>query len=355
MTNPIIVYVGSFDPFHLGHLEALTITRELYPGCPTIILPNNPCKTKPHRRPLLYRAHALSFMFPLFTDFTWLNSAEISVDTRPADTVLSKLCGNIIGIIGSDILVRHPKWLPNRWIIFERNGYPVNLPLTFYGVQYTIVPLAHTRYQYISSTAIRTSGDASLLPHIMRERGAIDYTLKCNFQTLNQKVTHHHIEETAFVKTCIDSDFVALYCNKSALWNSITNNPFVSATVLKIDGMNIHESLILNCRPILDVLTDNNVRKFFDYLSTLHRVMRDCQTYILHGDMSVMNILVLDDGRLAVIDYDKVRECAAEELVRDYNQFLSSIRFYSQRYGLEYDMDHWNHIGEEIYLTKDIL
>lgn len=362
----VIVYVGSFDPFHLGHLEALEMTRELHPGCPTVIVPNNPCHSKSARAGLLYRSHVLSFLFPLYTDLDWLQSTNISVDTRPVATVLQDLKNHhIIGIIGSDILMRYhdkpPKWSPTQWVIFERFEFiPILFTETFHGIPYEYISLAQTQHQHISSTLIRTTRNPEFLPTPLRSEIALHYIFKPStdtFQTLNRNVSAHRIEDGTFVKTFTTPDFMRIYCENSQLWNLIPNNPFLASRVMKTEGLEMFETLIPAHQTIFQLLQTDQaetvMKRFFIYLNHLHQMMLDRGQFVAHGDLSVTNVLVLENDDLALIDYDKVHLAPMlDEMLREYNQFLGSIKFYSLRHGLPYDLDRWRTLGDTYYRVQ---
>lgn len=363
-----IVYVGSFDPFHKGHLEALCETRKLYPGLPTVILPNNPSNSKSTRRSLLSRAHVLGFMFPLYTSLQWLASPAISIDTRPVTQVLKELQDHhLIGIIGSDILLRYrdhpPKWQPQQWVIFERTDFiPTSLPSAFHGVPFEYIPLSQTRYQHISSTLIRQSNDRTFLPRSLQNDIATSYifdrrTTNSVFETLNRNTFGHKVENGLFVKTFTDANLANIYATNSALWNTIPDNPFLSSKIVQITSQDVYETLISPHRTLFEIISTPDaafiLEAFFIQLNQLHQSMMTRNHWISHGDLSVMNTLYLEDGRFALIDYDKVQLCQTpDEILRDTYQFLSSIEFYCSRYGIAFDLSFWGKLLNRHYTVQ---
>jgi hypothetical protein len=307
----------------------------------------------------------------------WLDSTGISVDTRPTSSVLDQLKEHhVIGIIGSDILLngKPPKWRPDQWIIFERLEFiPTEFPQTFYDVPYQYIPLSQTRYQHISSTLIRTTKDRSLLLRSLRNETVCSYIFdKYNnfdsaIKTLNRNVSGHQIISDdsggrcfeSFTKTFSDQELLDSYCRNSAMWNEISDNPFLSSKIIKVESTTVYETLIPPHSTLFDILiqsekADRIMATFFDRLNQLHSSMYDRGVFINHGDLSVTNVLCLkeDENRFALIDYDKVKPGSIEEMLREYNQFLSSIEFYMCRYGIALDLDHWRQLGDVHYTVQ---
>lgn len=118
------LYVGSFDPFHIGHEEVINVCLKYVNKI--FILPNNPNKNKILRSDLNHRINIikLSIKNKLYLD-------KIYVVDEDCDTFVNSLDNNIqkIGILGLDqynILINNdkpPKLKVNEWLIIPRDNY----------------------------------------------------------------------------------------------------------------------------------------------------------------------------------------------------------------------------------------
>lgn len=379
-TKYIVAYIGSFDPFHKGHLEAIQITLRLYhESCidieSVVILPNNPSKSKPNRSPLFYRSYLMGYLFPIYADQSWITDknktpkSKIIVDTTHVDTALNKLKRSnykIIGIIGSDIVnsKKQPKWTPDRWIIFERAEelFEDNFltQSTFFEIPFDVVRLDKTKYQHISSTMVRNDENLRLL-HLPKSLATV--YIKKNFgsyHALNSTVLSYTCDSSYFIKEMVNDKSVENYCQKSKLWNKYNGGIFTSSKVEKVEGTKIYETLLESYETLWDIMVkdiDNTNEKLDDIfkmvfikLDELHNSMKN--NIIIHKDVTVTNIMVKiedDEIDIALIDYDKVRYGTRKYQLREYYQLLSSIEYYAVRCGLKMDFGKWKNIGNKYY------
>ncbi len=162
-----IVYVGSFDPFHLGHLETAMKGLEyieknnISEVNKLVFVPNNPRKGKSDRSPLHRRLYYMSKLFPIYDNFACLDDDNddkntMIIDNRPVDIILNNIRDKNkenIGICGSDIVLlgKQPKLKPDRWIIFERNNLNISNNMNnFYDIPCNVIGSDKTKYQHIS-------------------------------------------------------------------------------------------------------------------------------------------------------------------------------------------------------------
>ena len=209
-----IVYVGSFDPFHLGHLEAAVLGLEYIKKYTIsdvkalVFVPNNPRKGKSNRSPLHRRLFLMSKLFPIYKcgyggcattpmvlgsknqgsnplcgspfklslkrkllcnlkcNSDWLEdthmipSNKMIIDNRSADIVLKNKKElltkfrdknkEIIGICGSDIVLLGK---PPKWSPDRWLIFERN-NLSIPNMKY-VIGLDKTKYQHISSSDIR--------------------------------------------------------------------------------------------------------------------------------------------------------------------------------------------------------
>ena len=242
--NSIAVYIGSFDPIHLGHIEVIEIALKIVGR--VLILPNNPRKGKPNRKDLQFRAHCLGLVYPLFSSNDWMtpltNTDKVVVDTRECDTVLNILryCKTkIVGIIGSD--VNSTKWSADSWIIVERVGYAVPANVRCTSTSIIIIDLHKTKYQHLSSTNVKQenlidSVPASIVPYLGK---------KCN--TLSRDTLDIVFETDKVSKTYTSLGYARMIGKNTLLVNSMASStPFLVAELLEVKGATVVETLIPN-------------------------------------------------------------------------------------------------------------
>ena len=158
-----IIYIGSFDPFHNGHKEAIDLMQD---RGQVIIMPNAPRKGKPNRTPIMVRAFALSKQYPLFLGYNqWKDqSCRILIDNLPVREALSELTVPYSAIIGSDI-TSLPKYRPQKWYIIERVGYPIDQHTSsFHGVPAEVITLAEKYYRKYCSLSDKLKDHIFELP-----------------------------------------------------------------------------------------------------------------------------------------------------------------------------------------------
>ena len=138
--NKTAVYIGSFDPFHNGHLEVISLALH-YVNRIIIIVSTNKNKIQ---TPILIRYQMVKYLFHDSPNI------DVTIDLE------KYLLPTNIGIIGSDI-IKPPKWNPEQWIIVERPDYPIiDLPNWI-----TNKPIIIKQRSILSSTYIRSEIQAS--------------------------------------------------------------------------------------------------------------------------------------------------------------------------------------------------
>lgn len=170
MRKLIGLYVGSFDPFHYGHLEVVT---EMLKYVDIIkILPNVPNKHKPTRSDLNHRIAMINLTLD---DYIYKDRVVVVSDN--CDSYVESISSDKyihmglnpssmevdyvkIGFLGSDVyntLVKSckcPILNVNMWYIIPRIGTDVN-EIAMWDVPVTFLPQIDFKYQHISSTLIR--------------------------------------------------------------------------------------------------------------------------------------------------------------------------------------------------------
>lgn len=117
------IYVGSFDPFHIGHLEVIQIALNYVDKI--IIVPNNPNKDKIFRSNLYQRLHIIELSIePLLGTLKVLgNDSRITVTDESIDTLDLYDNYHLIGLIGVDQCHKEPKTKVHEWLIVPRTNY----------------------------------------------------------------------------------------------------------------------------------------------------------------------------------------------------------------------------------------
>lgn len=119
--RPLIgIYVGSFDPPHIGHIEV--VESALRHGCRrVIVLPNVPRPGKANRLGITYRTHMCRLAFG--------DIANVTVSDKKVDTILPRLyaVNRIQALIGSDAALdllhggkAHYARYVDSWLIMQR-------------------------------------------------------------------------------------------------------------------------------------------------------------------------------------------------------------------------------------------
>ena len=153
------IYVGSFDPFHKGHLEAILQSMPMVDKI--YVLPNAPRAGKPFRSNLNDRYQMVKQALDAgITDIEV--RIRVTVSDMPADMVIQELrdgkSQRIYGIIGSDCALQGEptKMKMDQWLVIPRGGYPItDADVVSWSVPATILPQASFSEQNSSSTQIR--------------------------------------------------------------------------------------------------------------------------------------------------------------------------------------------------------
>jgi len=348
----IIVYIGSFDPFHYGHQEVINIVKakvktEAETELKIIIMPNNPRKGKPDRTSILIRVFTLSKLYPIFLGYQqWKDQPHsVLVDNLPVQDALDELDGSYSAIIGSDIVAlnKKPKYTPKKWYIVERQNYPIDLKMKyFYDVPVEIINLEETKFQSLSSTMIRTS---QLDPFkVMPKKLAEFYDPARKLGLTSNSLTYFDSEKNTYIKTFQSPKEAEGYL-------SSYHKIYVKIKEASLDHnlkLPIHRQILSDPRKVeiepvqpattlFDLIVKGNLapaKSFILYLNKLHQYHQT--TPWRHGDLSVLNILIPDDRifNFYIIDYEKFQDgLKPSEMINDYYLFLGSILFYGQLKG----------------------
>ncbi len=168
------LYVGSFDPFHLGHKEVVDIAINY---CDTLlILPNNPNKGKPLRSHLDHRINMINQSLTPIGGKMPNNIMVLDSDVNEAVNSLDTLYPSCIkvGIIGYDqvenLLAKNktPKLDADEWLVIPRSNaniictlaYPAKGTDSLFNKRATFLDSKLFKYQtddIYSSTYIRNS------------------------------------------------------------------------------------------------------------------------------------------------------------------------------------------------------
>jgi hypothetical protein len=294
--NSIYVLQGGFDPFNIEDEKIITNQKD---GT-ILILPNVEEKTV---LPLEQRVWLLSTLFPIFNNTSqWIKMRyryrnRAIVDSSPAKDVLNSL---------KEFNV----------IILKRKA-SIDVPKT---ISY--------KYKRLINTTKGLSG---------------------KYRT--------YIENTNFVREFNKMYVQTAYLKSHKSWNRILkeSNSKILSVEIKTRGLKCYETL-LDCKTLWECLDrndiDNLVQMFFIELNRLHLYQHKTENYLRHGDLSMRNILVVND-KIAIVDFEKTeRVCDPSDLLRDYYQFWSSIDFYQRMNGVCIDsktINKWKEIAEKTY------
>lgn len=373
-----IAYVGSFDPFHLGHLEAAIKSIECVENCKALVfIPNNPRHGKPGRSPLQFRAYLMSHLFPVYNNQNWM--ADLSmvppykmiVDTSSVNVILQKLRetgDKIVGICGSDVVSnkKEPKWKPDKWIILEREGdvLPISMD-SFYGIPCRLVRHNETKRQYISSSKIR-DGSLKLVNAI--PKAILAYYSGHNQRKLgfSNHVVDTWIEEELegeyFVKELCSEEFIDEIVEPMKEWcKNVPDDIVRSPKFIKSDGSKIYITLLKDHVTLWDMMINDHPKtniymiEFFKRLNNLH----SSGLPISHGDINPSNVMCdmsSSTPSIALCDFDKIKpnnkEAPIDTNLREWYQFWASIKYFSNIYGVqipENRVNLWKELGQTHY------
>ena len=358
----IIIYIGSFDPFHNGHKEAIEKVQEKTNGR-IIIMPNNPRRNKPDRTPLMVRAFTLSKLYPIFLGYPqWKDKkVNILVDNLPVNDALEKISEPYSAIIGSDIIAlnKKPKYQPKKWYVLERKNHPVELEKNeFYGIPIEIIPLDETKHQSLSSTMIRNSVIDSFLA--MPKSLAEFYDPMRKIGLTANATTVFDQNKKKYLKLFPNQSKALEYVNRShkiqqhfqdvSLYNWV-----IPKTEHILNTNTVAIEPVSEAIPLFDLIVNHQLdeaKQVIRNLNQLHQLW--VKVPWRHGDLSVFNILVSKSTshKLYLIDYEKYQLVQNPyEMINDYYLFLSSIRFYSQLlgYNLENELNELEKYGTQMY------
>ena len=359
--NSIIVYIGSFDPPHRGHIECATMALEKFRSARQVVfLPNNSRQGKPKRSSLALRARWLSFYMPIFNHSDWIRTEyPLICDTRECDYVVDILRDrgfNIVGLVGSD-LCKPPKLIAQDWIVFERAAFPIQEALKYLdGKRVHVVPSCETKWQHLSSSLIRAAAENndfiasnaihnSIVPYFEKKfRGSslslttIDHCLS-NVDQLNtfqiryisKELANHCAENLQKLEKSIFAKFFEfpsiVYQQENAIDFSL------------VDGQTLFE--ILTCF-IKEEINEKNLTetltRVFVLLQRAYFSKEIVFPQVFHCDPSAKNIIFEAPTKFTLVDFENCKILSDKTQVkRYYDRFASSFEFYLTLHGYERD------------------
>lgn len=372
-------YLGSFNPFHNGHLE---IANYLIKNYDTVhILLNAPSKCKPNRAPLQHRKNIIK---------CYLEETErLCIITDPVDEYMKKYeDDDTIGIMGSDAYndIIHKKLLPKlkvkRWLVVTRNDdVCLNNTLEHFNVTFLCPELF--KEQMYSSTLVREQLLNKCVSTTMVCEDMISYchlvglytndTTLCNFVE-NNYLTVSYVENKIIgvklffnekkryldslegydnLKLLINISYpVASYCGDKLCYLLFTQAEGISLTKLIqlrelnyfncVDFYNIGKQLGKMVKALHSFKNqdfteeDKQINPIIKKIGEEHfdEIVLKYKKCYLHGDLSINNVCVnpetkeiyLIDPEKALKYIDKKHNNAPMGIsYYEYNQFISSI------------------------------
>ncbi|CAH6419283.1 Cytidylyltransferase [uncultured virus] len=202
-------YVGSFDPFHIGHLEVAQVALRYVDK--VIIVPNNPNRKKAHRTNLHHRVQIIQLSI---RDVCHQDRIEVSDEDVNSLNQHFYEDYHLVGLLGSDQCIKEPKFKVHEWLIVPRNG--IKPPISWqikcqeglcpsWSVPVAYLPSDLFQHQQWSSTYVRQqitsinehkenkereSKDImdSLLKHKIIPDSVLSYIQKHNLYTIESQI-----------------------------------------------------------------------------------------------------------------------------------------------------------------------
>lgn len=363
--SKIVVFIGSFDPIHAGHIECAQHALKKENVKKVVFLPNNQRRGKPNRASLALRARWISFSMPVYNHSGWISSDDnILCDTRECDYVVDILRDRsfgIVGLVGSD-LCKPPKLIANEWIIVERDKYPIENALKFIdNKSVTIISRQDTKWQHLSSSLIKESAKFFKSNKAEFPRGIIHDDLMPYYekQFLGETLSHTTIahsrsfineQDTFKITYLFPNDAKLCLTNLAGLQHSSAVQYFTLPRVLHsqenviyfsiLDGITVFNFVVsfineqISEKQLETVLihTFKLLQKMFFSKSTLF-------PHVFHCDPSSKNIIYnAEKFEFGLVDFENCKFLTDCTLTKQfYDRFLSSFEFYLKLEGFERD------------------
>ena len=292
------VYIGSFDPFHNGHLEIVQLALKYVPKVIIIVSIN---KKKTNQMPLLLRYQMAKYLFENNSNI------EVSIDITKYTT------NEYYGIIGSDV-INTPKWNPKNWIFVIRPGFGNKLPL-WLDTDAIII----NQNLELSSTFVRQHFDLTNVPYRIYQ-----ILNKINIYSDKLQILINNNEKLL----CFDgNNYIKIYQkgfydfrNKipdhfGTKWDR--NEPEGREFLAKKEYQYLIELNVIECalignillipnlgNSLYELILDNNFPSTNVYyeIGLLVRKMH-MQYQLYHGDVSTKNLIIKEDS-VYVIDFE---------------------------------------------------
>lgn len=369
-----VIYLGSFDPFHYGHKE---IVDYLLLNGYTVNILLSPCtNSKQNKTNIDHRKNIIKCYF----------NVTQKVNIEFADTYLEKTnTDEMIGIMGSDayncrvIKQKIPKIHLKKWLIVTRNDETC-LPNTLNNFDVEFLDQSLFKLQHTSSTVIRgtlKNNCRDSVPEDVYEYCKIfglynDSNIQSKF--VDRKANYafvHTNDKTIGIKLFFDEN--DKFMNEINGYNHLSDklnivqpmstfsgNMLQYITYEKINGISIKHLLQLATQEkIYQIgIMVGKVLRAFHNLNNMKFTLRDIETNpiiekigkqhfeeilskynkcYLHGDMSINNVCYDEScDEIYFIDPEKSMKYVdgfghpSGISYYEYQQFLSSIDFYSQ-------------------------
>lgn len=346
MKQAILIYSGSFDPFHNGHLEAIQIAskwKKKYNITKSIIFPNNPNKSKPNRTNLALRTKIISHYMPLYNSYEYLeNSIQIVCDTRKIDIILEHLKQSftIIGLVGSDIT--KVKWYHDKLFCVERINHKIPSDHQYHEV----IALNNTKKQSFSSTFIRENVE-KLNSFYVRETTISLIKKKTKANSLSENLIKIERKQNLLLKHFKNNNEANKYLINTNKWfkfcQKFLKSRINTSQCFTIDNNITSESYLEHDGNLLDILINcetDEILKIFklfisDFLVIYYKLLIEENILERHNDLSVTNILYSrrETGiKFSIIDSS---DYGTPKTRGEFDRFFGSIKYYLLLNGIE--------------------